>query len=233
MTLQRRTANELASCLRKILPDYRAAWGVGIENELLHIQHDGEALRWVFGALVSACLERATALASAPVSRAFLCFPILFQALGAAFAPSLLLAWRGNHLQAAALLGSQTPGDDFHRFIPLLAILPAWYVTLGLFACLLFLASAVQLLRRSPSALALFLAALALELLSEAAVRLLPGYLEISHQVFSFPNQNFRRDVLIPAATSLLPLLVAATLGLAQRSQPPATPPSLSSAEPL
>ena len=233
MTIKRRAAKKLASHLRRILPEHRAAWGLGLENELHHIEHDGQALRWVLGALFAACLERGTALSSATISRIFLCVPILFQAMGAAFAPSLLLAWRGNHLQAAALLGSQTPGDDFHRFIPLLAVLPAWYATLGLFVSLLFLVAAVQLLRRSTSALPLFLAALALELLGEAAVRLLPGYLETSHQVFSFPNQNFRRDVLITAATHLLPLLVAAAMWLAQRSQPPATPASLSRAEPL
>lgn len=218
MTLARRIAIALAAHAKRVMPHHRTDWANAMQNELPHIQPDAAALRWTLGALFAAYLERASTLCSAPAIRILLAFPIAFQAFGAIFAPSLILAYHLNNATVLGFFGGLTPGDDYHRFIPLLANSPAWYVALGFISGLLFLAAALQLLRHHRSAFPLFTLALAAELLGEALVRLIPGYAEAVHQVFTFTDPNFRRDVLIPAATNLLPFLLALALWLAHRN---------------
>jgi hypothetical protein len=141
-------------------------------------------------------------------ARAFLALLILGQALNMLFATALTAAYRLQYLRVAEFLGGFTPGDDYHRFIPLMEATPWWLHGLWVAAAVLFFASAWQLLRNRPSAFLLFAVAWLLGTASDLISRALPAY----RQVFSFPEPLFTRAVLIPAATMIIPVLIGAAL---------------------
>jgi hypothetical protein len=90
-------------------------------------------------------LERGTAFCGSTPVRVFLTLPILFVASQAVFAQCMTLASRAQAQQVLEQMGARTPGDDYRRFIPLMELMPAWYLVAGFVAGILILAAAVQL----------------------------------------------------------------------------------------
>lgn len=217
----RRLTSALLKLTRRLMPPARAAWADAMANELPHLPSDPAALRWALGALSTALLERASAILGTAPLRTLLALPLLFQAVSSLFAPALILAVRSGNTTLATFLGSFTPGDDYHRFLPIVALAPPLYVTFGILSAALTLAAAVQLLRRRHSAFPLFLCALLAELAGEALMHLTPGYTAAAQQVFAFPDPNPFRDLVVPAIEILRPTLLALALWLALRSTPP------------
>jgi ABC-type cobalamin transport system permease subunit len=146
---------------------------------------------------------------------------LLFEVMQVVFAQTMTLAWRLGATGVLSVMGAQTPGDDYHRFIPLLQLVPDWYVAAGFIAGALILASGVQLLRRRPSAVFLFLAGIVVGIVAEAMVHMVPGYNDAARQVFEFKDVRTMRDMVIPMATMLMPVLVACGLWLATRGTRP------------
>src|SRR5208283_4084054 len=105
---------------------------------------------------------------------------------------------------------------DYHRFIPLMDATPWWLHGLWIAAAVLFFASAWQLLRNRASAFLLFAVAWVLGTVGDLISHSLPAY----RQVFSFPEPLFTRDVLIPAATMIVPVLIGAALWAHGRCSP-------------
>jgi hypothetical protein len=118
-------------------------------------------------------------------------------------------------------MGAQTPGDDYHRFIPLLQMVPNWYVAAGFAAGGLVLASAVQLMRRRSSAVILFVAGIVVGLVAETLVHRVPGYSDAARQVFQFKEMRTMRDLVIPITAMLMPVFIACGLWLATRGTRP------------
>jgi len=221
MRVSRKISWVLLSHARMVMPQGRAFWAAGMVNELDHIDDDGEALRWAVGGVMTAYLERASAFfGSAPV-RGLIMLPLLFEVMQAVFAQTMTLAWRLGATGVLGVMGAQTPGDDYHRFIPLLRLVPDWYVAAGFIAGALVLASAVQLLRKRPSAVILFIAGIVVGLVAESLVHTVPGYNEAARQVFQFKDVRTMRDMVIPIAAQLMPVCIACGLWLATRGTRP------------
>ena len=217
MKMKRRFARALAQHAVSVMPESRRFWAAGMANEMEHIEETGAALKWALGAVFASYLELATSVFGSVPVRVLLALAMLFEVFDAILAQSMIVAWRTNSEWFSTTLGSFTPGDDFHRFIPLMQIIPAWYLACGFVAGALFLGSAVQLVRRRPSAVLLFLGAVALQAASEAAVRLVPGYQEAAQLVWHFNNTNAFRDVLVPLVHIMSPIMLAVGLWLAVR----------------
>jgi hypothetical protein len=200
-----------------VLPESRTFWAAGMTNELAHIDDDRAALRWAMGGVMTAYLERASAVfGSAPV-RWLLLLPLLFEVMQAVFAQTMALAWRMGATGVLGVMGEQTPGDDYHRFVPLLQLVPDWYVASGFLAGALVLASGVQLMRRRPSAVILFVAGIVVGLVAETLVHRVPGYSDAARQVFQFKEMRTMRDLVIPITAQLIPVCMAVSLWLATR----------------
>jgi hypothetical protein len=217
MNRNRRVALGLAQHALRVMPQSRRFWAAGMANEVEHIEESGAALRWALGAVFAAYLELATSIFGATPVRILLVLPLLFAASQAIFAQCLTLAWRMHATAVCNFIGQFTPGDDYHRFIPLMERMPDWYVVLGFAAAALLLSAIVQLMRRHFSAPLLVIAAMLVETAAEAGFHLLPGYTEAAQRVWHFTNTNPMRDVWIPFAGYVLPLVLALGLWLAVR----------------
>ncbi len=181
-----------------------------MNHEFQHIEGDLEALTWAAGCVMASYVERSKVmnLLHTWYARGFLTLLILSQVLSMLFATILTAAYRLNYLGVAALLGGFTPGDDYRRFIPLMDATPWWLHGLWVAAAVLFFASGWQLIRDRPAAFALFAVAWVLGTAGNLISQSLPAYRE----AFSFPSPLFMRDYFIPAATALIPVLVAGAL---------------------
>jgi hypothetical protein len=217
MSFAREVSRVLVSHARIVMPESRAFWAEGMMNELGHIDDDGPALRWAMGGVMTAYLERASAFFGSGAVRGLLVLPLLFETMQAVFAQIMTVAWRMGATGMLGVMGAQTPGDDYHRFIPLLQLVPNWYVASGFVAGALVLASAVQLVRRRPSAVLLFLAGIVIGILAEALVHRVSGYNDAARQVFQFKEVRTMRDLVIPITAELMPVLIACSLWLATR----------------
>jgi hypothetical protein len=208
ISLLRRFASALMGHAVAMLPSVRSAWGDAMEHELHHIEGDLEALTWAAGCVVASYIERSKVmdLIHTWYARVFLTLLIASQVLSMLFATALTVAYRLHYLGVAAFLGGFTPGDDYRRFIPLMDATPWWIHGLWVSASVLFLASGWKLLQNNRVAFPLFAAAWVLGVVGNLISQSMPIYRE----VFSFPAPMFTRDYLIPAATALLPVLVAA-----------------------
>jgi hypothetical protein len=204
-----------------MMPERRSFWATGMVNELHHIEDDGAALRWAVGGVMTAYLELASDVFGSVPVRGLLMLPLLFEVMQALFAQTMTLAWRLGATGVLDVMGAQTPGGDYHRFIPLLQLVPDWYVAGGFLAGGLVLASAVQLVRRRPSATVLFIAGIAIGLMAEALVHTVPGYNDAARQVFHFKDVRAMRDMVIPIAAQLGPAFIACALWLATRGTRP------------
>jgi hypothetical protein len=213
--LLRRIATALLDHAASIMPSHRSAWAEAMKREIHHIERDREALTWALGAVVAGYLER-TRLSSAiqaPGVRLFLALFICAQAADQMFATALTLAYRLHATGLAGFLGRLTPGDDFRRFIPLMDATPWWLHAVWIASCILCLVAAGDLLgnRRSafPAFCAAWIAGVAGAILSHAS----PEY----RTAFSFPASHVVRDLLIPAARTLAPAVVAVALWIHRR----------------
>jgi hypothetical protein len=209
-SLLRRIAFALMAHAAAVLPSARSPWAEAMKHELHHIEGDLEALTWAFGCVLASYVERSRVknLIDTWYVRAFLAFLIGGEVLSMLFATALTAAYRLHYLGVSAFLGGFTPGDDYRRFIPLMNATPWWLHGLWVAAAVLFVVSALQLLRNSGSAFLLFAAAWVLGTVGNLISQSMPAYRE----VFSFPAPLFTRDYLIPAATALVPVLIAAAL---------------------
>jgi hypothetical protein len=206
----RRTALALMAHAAAVLPPSRAPWAEAMSHELSEINSDVEALTWAAGCVLASYVERSRVLTFMDTwyVRAFLALLIGSQVLSMLFATILTVAYRRHYLGIAAFLGSFTPGDDYRRFIPLMEVPNWWLHGLWVSASVLFFASGWELLRKRRSAFPLFAAAWVLGTVGNLISQSSPVY----RQVFSFPTPMFTRDYLIPAATALLPVFIAAAL---------------------
>jgi len=215
----RRLALALARHAARVLPNARDAWAKAMGQEIHFIESDRDALSWAVGCVLASYLERIFAmnLLHTRAARIVLVFPVLFLAAREFLAPVLTLAYRLQGTVLAQMLGSVTPGDDYHRFIPLMNAIPFWLQGMWVISGVLFLASAWLLLRNNKAVFEIFILALALELTAMIFEHAVPAYRE----AFSFPSPNLRRDVLIPAANFTFPLVMAGVLWLmTRRTQP-------------
>jgi hypothetical protein len=221
MSRARKISWMLVSHARMVMPESRAFWAAGMGNELNHIEDDGTALRWAMGGVMTAYLELASAVFGSAPMRGLLILPLLFEVMQAVFAQTMSLAWRLGATGVLGVMGAQTPGDDYHRFIPLLQLVPDWYIVSGFLAGALVLASAVQLVRRRSSAVMLFVAGIVVGIVAEALVHMNPPFNHAAQQVFQFKEVNTMRDLVIPIATQMIPVCIAISLWLATRGTRP------------
>jgi hypothetical protein len=221
MSVVRELSRALVSHARMVMPESRAFWTAGMANEMAHIGDDGAAFRWAIGGVMTAYLERVSAVFGSAPMRGLLMLPLLFEVMQAVFAQTMTLAWRMGATGVLGVMGSQTPGDDYHRFIPLLQLVPNWYVVSGFVAGALVLASAVQLVRRRPSAVIFFIAGIVVGIVAEGLVHTVPGYNDAARQVFQFKDVRTMRDLVIPITAQLVPIFIAISLWLATRGTRP------------
>lgn len=208
--LLRRIAVGLVAHADKILPPARLSWAAAMKHELHHIEDDLEALTWATGCVLASYVERSKVMNVLQTwyARGLLTLLIVGQVLSMLFATVLTAAYRLHYLRVARFLGGVTPGDDYRRFIPLMNSTPWWIHGLWIAASVLLFASGWQLLRNRSAAFPVFAAAWVLGAAGNLISQSTPAYRE----VFSFPVPSFPRDYLIPAATALLPVLIAAAL---------------------
>lgn len=206
----RRIAFALMAHAAAILPPARSSWAEAMNHELHHIEGDLEALTWSAGCVLASYVERSKVMNLLHTwwARGLLALLILGQALNMLFATVLTAAYRLHYLRVAALLGGFTPGEDYRRFIPLMDGTQWWLHGMWVAAAVLFFASGWELIRNRAAAFPLFAAAWILGSAGNLISMTMPAY----RQVFSFPEPLFTRDYLIPAATALVPVLVAAAL---------------------
>ena len=206
----RRLASTLTRHATRVLPASRSDWARAMRSELDHIETDAEAIKWAIGCVLAGYVERSRVmnLLDTGIARAILSFLLATQVVSFLFATVLTAAWRLHYLSLATFLGSFTPGDDYRRFIPLMDATPWWLHALWVCASVLFFASAWQLIRKQPSAFLLFAAGWILGTTGNLIGQASPVY----RAAFSFPEPIFTRDYLIPAATALLPIFIAAAL---------------------
>jgi len=217
ISITRRIALALTGHAARVLPLARRSWAEAMEMEILVIERDADALSWAAGCVFASYLERIVAmnLLHTRGARIVLVFPVIFLAAREFFAPILTLAYRLQGTGLARILGAVTPGDDYHRFIPLMNATPIWLQGMWLVSGLLFLGSAWQLLRNNRTYFEFFVLALALESIAMIFEHAMPAY----RDAFSFSSPNFRRDVLIPVAMFTFPFMVAAVLWLMTRGR--------------
>ena len=209
-SLLRRFAFGLMAHAAAILPPARSSWADAMKHEIDHIDGDFEALTWAIGCVLASYVERTQVpnVIQTWYVRGPLALLILGHALAFVFATALTLAYRLHYLKVARLLGGFTPGDDYRRFVPLMDATPWWIHGLWVTASVLFLISAWQLVRNRRAAFPVFAMALVLGTVGNVISHATPAYRE----VFSFPEPQFTRDYLIPAATAVVPVLIAAAL---------------------
>ena len=205
----RRTAFALMAHAAAVLPPARWPWAEAMKHELHHIEGDLDALTWAVGCVLASYVERSKVMKVIHTwyARGFLTLLILGQVLSMLFATVMTTAYRLHYLGVAALLGGFTPGDDYRRFIPLMNATPWWIHGLWVAAAVLFFTSWWQLVRNRP-AFSLFAAAGVLGTAGNLISQSMPAYRE----AFSFPAPLLTRDYLIPIATALVPVLIAAAL---------------------
>jgi len=217
----RRIALALMGHAARVLPSARAPWAGAMQNEIHHIESDFDALMWAAGCVLAGYVERSRVMSvlDSDVARALVALLIGGEALSMLFATVLTAAWRMHDLEDAAFLGAFTPGDDYRRFIPLMDATPWWIHALWVSAAVLFVVSAIQLLRQRRAAFALFGAAWILGTVGNLISQSMPEYRE----AFAFPAPMFLRDYFIPAVTALVPVFIAAALWAHSRRSPKIT----------
>jgi hypothetical protein len=200
----------------RVLPSGRLKWAEAMRHEIHHIENDRDALTWAGGCVLASYVERSRVMSviNPDLARVVLALSIGCEALYMLFATALTVAYRIRDLDAAAFLGSFTPGDDYRRFIPLMDATPWWIHALWVTAAVLFLACALQLLRKRRAAFLLFAAAWILGAVGNLISQSIPAY----RKAFSFPSPMFLRDYFIPAVTALVPVLIAFALWAHSRS---------------
>jgi hypothetical protein len=140
-----------------------------------------------------------------------------FEAFQALFAPMMVFSYRMGDISVTRMLGGFTPGDDYRRFIPLMDTANGLSLSLWSVSGILFIAAAWQLVRTRRAAFGLFALAYVLSFIGSGVGTLIPDYNDASRRAFTFAEANFRRDVLIPVASALLPIVVGTVLWWSSR----------------
>jgi hypothetical protein len=216
LSFPRRIALALMKHAAKVLPSARSPWAEAMQQEIYHIENDLEALTWTVGCVLASYVERSRVMSviNQDFSRALLALLIGGEALSMLFATILTAAYRLHDLDTAAFLGAFTPGDDYHRLIPLMDATPWWIHALWVAAAVLFVTSALQLLRKRSAAFPLFAVAWVLGTVGNLISQSMPAY----KQAFSFPAPLFMRDYFIPVVTTAVPVFIVAALWTHSRS---------------
>jgi hypothetical protein len=132
------------------------------------------------------------------IARLCIALWMTFQAMSCFFDGCLLLSYKLRLLGITKFLGLRTEGDDYRRFIPLMNATPLWSSVLALFAGMLYIVVAIQVLGRRKSAFGLLIAALAL-----SAGQWIH---ELNNPLFTeaFSFAHLTRDAMMYAVTALL-----------------------------
>lgn len=211
----RRFAQVLAAHAAGVLPPERRAWADAMRHELDHIDGDLDAVTWAAGCVLASYVERSgiADLLHTWTARGLLALLMATQVLSMLFATMMTVAYRGGYLRVARFLGGFTPGDDYHRFIPLMDATPWWTHAMWVGASVLFFISALQLLRDRRAAFPLFAAAWVLGTAGNLISQATPEY----QAVFSFASPMVTRDYVLPIMTSLLTASIGAALWIHAR----------------
>jgi hypothetical protein len=218
VSMLRRVASALVGHAAKVLPAARSSWSEGMTHEIAHIENDLAALMWAVGCVVASYRERSGGKSTVYpwYARGLLALLGIGHALIFLFATALTLAYRLQYLVVAALLGGFTPGDDYRRFVPLMDVTPWWIHVLWIVASALFFDSAWKLVRNRRAAFPIFAAAWVLGTVGDLFSHSMPAYRE----VFAFSAPQFARDYVMPVATALVPVIMAAALWRMARGGP-------------
>lgn len=205
-------AETLIGWAHRLLSQTREAWGEAMRNELPHIADDREALEWALGCFAAAWQERIRALKllNSIWARSALVLLLGFKVFDDVFATLLTLAYRSRAAGAAELLGSQTPGDDYLRLVPLMNAVPAWLHGLWVLAAGLYVAAIASIVLRKGQAYLFVIVAFATEMLAQTLGR---PILAASGVVVN-PNPSILASVVIPI---VLPLGLALALWVGNR----------------
>jgi hypothetical protein len=207
MTGTRRPLRNLADaacrCASHLMPRVQRRWMAATRNELHAIGDDRAALRWALGGLRTACMARCRSLhlldhRSVRWSGALIS---LYCALSVMFPTLLTLALGLQRTRLLEALGQVTPGDDWHRFVPLMEQLPDWLHAMLLWAGCCYMAGALGLLRRRGTAAIALVAGVALDLATRSLAQLV---IEPAHLVVHDPS--LLAQAILPV---VLPLLLS------------------------
>jgi hypothetical protein len=193
------------------MPSDRQVWTDAMRNEVQHISGDRDRLRWAWGCLLASCSERFCGFQFSEilVIRLGMALFLLFQALDDIFATVLTIAYRTGALNLAEGLGRSTPGDDYHRLIPLMEAAPLWLHGLWALASILYIVTISQLLLRKGALHITLFMAIAVEI----AARGLGRPIIAATGIVVNPNPSLVA-LLLPF---VLPLFIAGVLWRANR----------------
>lgn len=185
----RTLAVRLCRCAVRLTPPPARDWADAMAREVDEIDDDRAAVSWAWGAFTACLGERIRSMAILMtllrLGLAGLC--ALF-ALGTALPAAMLLAYRTGATRWLEALAGAMPGDDYHRFIPLLDALPGWQLPAALVTIALYgVAGLLILFRRKAAAWALAVC-LALAVASLAANHANPVFQHV------FSPQELRSD---------------------------------------
>jgi len=203
-TRTRRLADSLVRYAATVMPGVLGHWAQAMQNELPYVTDDREALRWAISCARSAhaarlrhlyLLDIPTVRAAGVMLAAFCAFEIMF-------ATVMTVTYRLHAVGMTEVLGWITPGDDYRRFIPLMAAIPGWLHGLLVAAGACYLVAVFCLLGRRRGACVPLLLAVGLTL----ATRMLERPFIDAAGVVVAPNPPLLIAVLMPI---VFPLLLA------------------------
>jgi hypothetical protein len=199
---KRRLAQALARHAVRVMPSALAQWARAIGNELAYLTDDRAALRWALGGVGAAYRIRLSHLWLLDIGaiRVAGVLLMLFRAFDVMLPSMMTTAYRLHGDVLTDRLGRMTPGDDYHRLIPLMNAIPAYLHAMLVTAGTCYIVAALCLLARRRTASVLVLAAVVIE---------------FSSQVFSEPilaatgvvvttNRSVLVAILLPIAFPLL-----------------------------
>ncbi len=203
-TWTRRVAGSLVRYAARVMPVALKDWAKAMQNELAYVADDREALRWAAGCVGSAHAAslRHLYLLDVPAVRVAGVMLAAYCAFEMTFATAMTLAYRVDALRIAETLGRMTPGDGYHRFIPLMEALPGWLHGLVIATGVCHLFATFLLLSRRRAAYIALLLAVGLTLVTRLVERPVIDAVGIA----VMPNPSLLVGVLLPI---VFPLLLA------------------------
>jgi hypothetical protein len=214
----RRLALTLMAHAARVFPSGRKTWAAAMQSEMIHIENDGEALRWSLGCVFTSYREKAFAmkLMQTRAARVLLAILLFYWTVRELFAPTHPFHDLGF---VHAFLGSHgVSATNLNRFLPLADLTPWWLQALWTAAAVAGLLSAWALLRGRSVAVGFFLAAVAFKLLADMGAHLLDQWVPAYHQAaliaYAYPVPGLKSDVIVPAVEVLLFAGIAGALWL-------------------
>jgi len=203
-TPRRRISEALIRHAASVMPSALQHWADAMRNELAYMTDDREALRWAIGCLGAAHVARLRGLylLDVPAVRAVGVVLAAFRAFDTMLPTLLTIAYRLGASGTTERLGRMTPGDDYHRLVPLMEAIPSWVHALSIAGGACYLIAIVCLLGRRRAAHV----ALLLGVSVEFALKVLGRLIVADVGVAAVPHPSFLAAVLLPV---VLPLLLA------------------------